>query len=250
MLMRLLAFVALLLAFSNPSTALAQETCDDFETQDEAQSALNDANSDELDPDGDGIACDSLPDEAESSEGDLTADTQSSPCAVSDEGDNNEETEAEAGLDGRLGGSRAGFESVYGEPVDDEFFIEYDIEDCGTVFTSYFEDEVVIDIAIFSPREDEEKEFTEPDEADWTVAQAEQIVKNFLPTDAEDGDTLVEDESLIMVEGFSETLEQEVPEAAYDYGDNTPTYGGYSYALHLTNGGEVYWITVQLNIED
>lgn len=90
------------------------------------------------------------------------------------------------------------------------------------VFIGYFEDQEVIDITVFAPRDDENKKFTESDEADWTVQEAEQIVHNFLPSDAQQVGTLIEDEGLIMVEGFSPTLEQQVSMAAYNYGDNTP----------------------------
>lgn len=78
----------------------------------------------------------------------------------------------------------------------------------------------------------------------------EQIVANLLPADADEGQTLIEDDGLIMVEGFSETLEKEVSRAAYDYGDTSPTYGGYSYAFVLTSAGNVSKILVQLAIED
>lgn len=92
--------------------------------------------------------------------------------------------------------------------------------------------------------------WTRTSPTNWTVQEAEQIVRNFLPSDADEVETLIEDETLIMVEAFSPTLEQEVSEAAYDYGDNTPTYGGYSYALRLTSAGDVSWMVIQLRIED
>lgn len=177
--------------------------------------------------------------------------TGPSPCTLDNDNDDTGMPEGDdRSLTGRLGGSREAIEDLYGEPVNDDLLLEYELEDCGSVFITYYEDEEAIDFTMFSPRDDDDKGFTESDAADWTVMEAEEIVANVLPLDADEGRTLVEDDGLIMVEGFSQTLEEEVSRNAYDYGDNSPTYGGYSYALHLTDTGEVSYLTVQLAIED
>jgi hypothetical protein len=55
---------------------------------------------------------------------------------------------------------------------------------------------------------------------------------------------------LIEVRGSSQLLLDYVPAGAWDYSDNTPTYGGFSYWLSRTYSGHVSSITVKLEIED
>jgi hypothetical protein len=105
---------------------------------------------------------------------------------------------------------------------------------------------------------DEEKSYLEADEADWTIAEAMAIAESFLPADAVFdaplGDMsppapgMLADE--IEVRGWSQTLLDSVPAAAWDYVDNTPTYGGFSYWLLRTYSGDVSNIVVELEIED
>ena len=66
--MMVLRSILLILVFvmspASLATAQADVDCADFSTQQEAQSALSDQNVDSLDPDGDGVACESLPEGA------------------------------------------------------------------------------------------------------------------------------------------------------------------------------------------
>lgn len=55
---------------------------------------------------------------------------------------------------------------------------------------------------------------------------------------------------IIVVTGTSEQLLEHVPSEAYDYVDNSPTYGGFSYGLLRTTSGDVSSIVIQLEIED
>ena len=233
------------LTLAVPATTQGSVSCDSFSSQSAAQLALRDNNADALDPDGDGVACKSLPTSSASNQrkqgnGTANGTDKVSPCTgVLDNNVSN----------AHIGTTRAEFEALYGSPVDTEFFIEYDIEGCGVVFASYFEDEVTTTINVFSPRTDDEKERQEPDEADWTLVEAEQIARNFLPGDAQDTGTFDIDNYRI-VEGESTYLLQSVPTAAYDYVDNSQEYGGYSYSMFTTEAGDVSWIIISLEIEE
>lgn len=185
--------------------------------------------------------------------------TSTAGCNVNDIAGSTVRQGVDAGsLDGRLGGTLASFENIYGGPVDGDPFLEYDIPGCGTVFVSDFEGSTVIEISIFAPRGDENKEYTEPDDADWTIQEAMRIAEGFLPEDADFnppiGDMTPPPPGMladhIEVTGTSQLLLEQVPTAAYDYIDNSPTYGGFSYALFRTTTGDVSWMVIQLEIED
>lgn len=161
-------------------------------------------------------------------------------------------------LDGRLGATLDSFDNVHGDSKDDGPFLEFDIEGCGPVLVSDFEGTTVVTISVFAPRAGEDQEYTEPDDADWTVEEAMQIAEAFLPDDAvfnaPTGDMdppargMLADH--IVVTGTSNHLLEQVPPEAYDYVDNSPTYGGFSYALFRTTTGDVSWMVIQLQIED
>ncbi len=240
--------LALMAPAAGASLAQATVTCDNFTSQAAAQLSLNDDNADALDSDGDGVACESLPDSASSNpagQGDDTTIGTGNPQDVSPCTGVLDNTVSNA----HIGTTRAEFEAVYGSPVDTEFSIEYDIDGCGTVFAAYFEDETTTSIMVFSPRTDNDKDFQEPDSADWTLVEAEQIARNFLPGDAQDTGAFDIDNFRI-VEGESDYLLQSVPTAAYDYVDNSREYGGYSYSMFTTDAGEVSWIIISLEIEE
>ncbi len=182
-----------------------------------------------------------------------------SGCIANDNAGTSGQPNVDAGtLDGRLGSTLDSFDNVYGDPEDDGPFLEYDIEGCGPVLVSDFEGNTVVTISVFAPRAGEDKYYTEPDDADWTIAEAMQIAGAFLPPDAvfnpPTGDMdppnagMLGD--LIVVTGASQQLLEQVPPQAYDYVDNSPTYGGFSYALFRTTTGDVSWMVIQLQIED
>lgn len=161
-------------------------------------------------------------------------------------------------LDGRLGSTLDSFDNVYGAPDDDGPFLQYDIEGCGPVLVSDHEGSTVVDISVFAPREGEDQDYMEPDKADWTVEEAMQVAEAFLPADAvlnpPTGNLDPPDPGmlgdLIVVTGTSQLLLEQVPPEAYDDVDNSPTYGGFSYALFRTTTGDVSWMVIQLEIED
>ena len=183
----------------------------------------------------------------------------SSGCIVRNNAGTSGQPNAEAStLDGRLGSTLDSFANVYGDPEDDGPFLEYDIEGCGPVLVSDFEGTTVVTISVFALREGEDKNYMEPDDADWTIAEAMRIAETFLPEDAvfnpPTGDLDPPDPGMladhIVVTGTSQQLLEQVPREAYDDGDNSPTYGGFSYALFRTTTGDVSWMLIQLHIED
>jgi len=182
-----------------------------------------------------------------------------SGCIANDNAGTSGQRNAEAStLDGRLGSTLESFANVYGDPEDDGPFLEYDIEGCGPVLMSDFEGNTVVTISVFAPRAGDDQDYTEPDDADWTIEEAMQIAGAFLPPDAvfnpPTGDRNPPDPGMladhIVVTGTSQQLLEQVPPQAYDYVDNSPTYGGFSYALFRTTTGDVSWMVIQLQIED
>ncbi len=88
-------------------------------------------------------------------------------------------------LAGRLGGSRTGFDEAYGEPT--AFIgadqVAYDVEDAGRL-TVTFEDDRAVRLVV-APDRPAEKPSSEPDPADWTLEEAQEIAARFAPADAE-----------------------------------------------------------------
>jgi hypothetical protein len=184
------------------------------------------------DQDGDSIEIESETDEERGSQ---------SPCVFA-------AAESDNPLEARLGGTRDGFEARYGGPIAEEPFVEYDIEGCGTVFVDYYEG-IIIRISVFSPREGEDSEYTEPDDADWAIPQAITIAEGFLPLDRAEETTNLDDPEWVLMDGTSEALLNEVPAEAYEYVDNTPAQGGYQAVLWKTTAGEISWISIGLAVE-
>jgi len=191
------------------------------------------------DQDGDGVVIES---EERESATDEERSGSPSPCVFA-------AAESENPLDARLGGTRDGFEARYGAPIrEDELFIEYDIEGCGTVFVGYYEG-IITDITVFSPREGDTP-YLEPDDADWAISQAITIAEGFLPLDRAQETTNLDDPEWVLMDGTSEALLTQVPAEAYAYVDNTPAQGEYQALLWKTTAGDISWITIGLDVEE
>jgi hypothetical protein len=166
--------------------------------------------------------------------------------------------EAVATLEGRIGGDRESFDLLYGPTDESGPFLSYELEGCSDVFADFFENAVLTDVSLFSPREsDDSDRMFEDDDADWTIEEALANASVFVPPDALVTGQYGEidpptDGSLpdnIVITGTSDLLLQTVPQAAYDYVSNSPVYGGYSVVLMRTPNGNVSWVNVQLLIE-
>ncbi|MDP9357298.1 MAG: hypothetical protein M3R02_18820, partial [Chloroflexota bacterium] len=79
----------------------------------------------------------------------------------------------------------------------------------------------------------EEWTMDEPHERDWSVKKAHELAKRFLPRDVKLEKPGAERLWTIRTEGFSEALENEVPETIYAYVDNEYVVGQCSYVLSL-----------------
>ncbi len=157
-------------------------------------------------------------------------------------------------LDARLGGTTESFEAKYGEPVESDgpaILTEYNIKGYSTVFADSYEGRIE-SISLFSPRpKGEEWRMDKPHEGDWSVKKAHELAKRFLPRDVKLEKP--EDERLwgIRTEGFSEALENEVPESIYAYVDNEYVIGQCSYALLLNEDKSgVNSIMISLLVEE
>lgn len=105
-------------------------------------------------------------------------------------------------LAGRLGGTLASFEELYGPPVSGTpgQGADFSVPGFGTVFVQFklasdpnrpnriltktTPDSPATVIAISAPRSPN-RSATDPDPADWSIAEAQKAVKHFLPADAE-----------------------------------------------------------------
>ncbi len=159
-----------------------------------------------------------------------------------------------APLDARLGGTTESFEEKYGEPVESDgpsIFTEYDIRGYSTVLTNSYEGRIER-ISLFSPRpKGEEWRMDKPHERDWSVKKAHELAKRFLPRDVKLEKPGAERLSTIRTEGFSEALENEVPESIYAYVDNEYVVGQCSYVLMLNEDKSgVNRITITLLVEE
>jgi hypothetical protein len=247
---RITALVALLgsaLAGSQVDVAASQDNafgCGDFATQQAAQSQLNMDPSDPfgLDTDGNGIACD---------EG---VSTQSAAVSAPDV---NEIEEARPPLDARLGGTLESWEAEFGSPVEQEgkvadLFTEYAIPGLGTVYADDYLGRIE-SITVFAPRPEGEEWTDDPHEMNWSVEEAHEIAKGFLPREVRFDETLDEGSDFVHAMCSSDALAAEVPQDIYDYVDNTPQYGRCSYALFYEDhgrGDRISWIIISLEIEE
>lgn len=164
------------------------------------------------------------------------------------------EIEDTTNLDGRLGSTREAFEAIYGEPVEDDFFTEYDVDGCGSVLVSYDPEGYVTDITISSPRPDDVSG-NETHEADWPLFPAFAITNSFVPLDWVCKDFQIQPPPFgyVIEECSSQALLNQVPTSAWDHVDNTPAYGSYAVILHNTDQASKFWmitITLAFDPED
>lgn len=171
---------------------------------------------------------------------------QASPC---DPGAMTASGDSALALDARLGGSIDAFTARYGPASDQVLFLEYDVPGCGAVLVADFEGKVVTSISVFSPREDQDKSRTIPDEADWTLDEAVQIAMGFIPIDTHLLEPQTDAAGNTVIPGVSGLLAEMVPLEVYQYVDNTPAPGGLSVVFSHTPAGKVSWMTIQLQIE-
>lgn len=155
-------------------------------------------------------------------------------------------------LAGKIGGTRDELQALLGEPYAEGIFAGYQLKSCATLYINYFEGTIVSDIMMQSPREDWIVDW-DPEiisEGDWTMEQAENVVRSFLPEDIELGTRFEDDRGWFSTVGYSKSLNDGVPKAAYDSADDTPTYGGFTYNLGLTDTGAVSGIMIELLVDD
>ena len=95
-------------------------------------------------------------------------------------------------LAGRLGGPGASFDAAYGAPTAfvgaDQ--VGYDVEGVGRLTVTFVDDRA--HRLVVSPARPPAKPSTEPDPADWTLAEALDVARRFAPADAELGDDLLD----------------------------------------------------------
>lgn len=158
-------------------------------------------------------------------------------------------------LDARIGGTEDSFEDRYGDPVpsddDPRLTTEYEIDGYSTVFADAHEGRIH-GISLFAPRPDgDDWSIDASHEMNWSVPKAHQLARRFHPRDAEldeAGDPFLK---VIRRVGFSEALESEVPQETYEFVDNDPTAGQFSYVLFLDEDDEdVAWISIELEVEE
>ena len=166
--------------------------------------------------------------------------------------------EAQSPLDARLGSTLESWEAEFGPPVEREgdtadLFTEYNIPDLGTVYADEYLG-LIESMNLFAPRPEGEEWTDDPHEMNWSVAEAHEIAKDFLPRDARLDETLVEDAyGFIQTMCTSDALAEEVPQEIYDYVDDTPQYGRCNYILWYANfehEDQISWISIQLEIEE
>lgn len=234
--------VCLLLCGASALPAIGQGVfdCDDFATQEAAQFILDQNPNDPfgLDPDNNGLACDALDGGVEATVA-TASDVERAP------------------LDARLGGTVEDWEAEHGPPVEQEgaqadLFTGYDLPGFSTVFADEYLGRIQ-SISLFSPRPaGEEWTNDETHPMDWTVPKAHVLAQRLLPRDAQCDEP---DENRVggtMTECYSDALAAEVPTEVYDYVDNTPVYGGFSYWLdrNLDDESRVAHIIIELEIEE
>jgi hypothetical protein len=227
---------------------VAQETdidCDDFFIPQMAQAELEKDPSDphRLDPDENGIACDEGAAKIGPAERTSAADA---------------ELQVRPPLDARLGGTVESWEAEFGPPVEQADDIpslsrEYDVPGFSAVLVGEHLGRIE-SISLFAPRpEGEEWTDDQPHEMNWTVPEAHEIAKEFLPQDASIDSVRQAESGFVEALCSSDALAAEVPQETYDYVDNSPQYGRCSYGLlHVDadDGIQINWISISLNIEE
>lgn len=238
------AMVGILLASGLVSPLVSAQdgglSCEDFASTSAAQITLDQDPSDPfgLDADENGIACDEL------------------PATSGDERNSNIEDDLPP-LSARLGSTVEDWEAKFGAPIEREgphadLFTEYDITGYSTVFANEYLGRIER-ITLFAPRpEGEEWSNDETHDMDWTVPKAHELARRFLPRDAHCGEPDADRVGGIMTECFSDALFAEIPAEIYDYVDNTPVYGGFSYWIdqNLDDESRAANIFIELEIEE
>lgn len=253
----LLGLIALLMgALALPMATTAQTpTCADYSSTAAAQFALdiNPGLASSLDPDGNGIACDDaagtaptpsstelqLPTGAAETPTPATGQPQPTVDVVdgqpSDTTTTTTTTQPQAGtLDGRIGGTRASFEAVHGQPVQETpsqsdpalTGIAYAGTDAiSDLYVVYYSDQAVI--IWLTPAQP------------WTTDEASGVLGGFVPADVttlpqpeqlSDGSLLMSVNSQILAGGFTQ-------QAMTDAG--VPGAPGDMYLLLTTDGGQL-----------
>lgn len=214
---------------TNPVQAGVDFSCKNFASSDAAQALLDRDPSDpyNLDADGNGVACDGPEDTT-------TEDVESS---------------------GRLGATREDWEAKYGKPIElneavettvNGKYAEYDAIGFSLVSVQLHENRVVA-INAFSPRNNNE-EWT-PEKAhpmDWTITTAENLVRQFLPSDTEMVGKEVEGLNFIRSECSSQILETDLSLDHYRFVDKSPIFGGCSSTFYLNDEGRVSHLFITL----
>jgi hypothetical protein len=107
---------------------------------------------------------------------------------------------------GRLGGSRAGFDDLYGRPAaylaPDE--VAYDVPDVGRVAVRFADDRATR-IVLAAPRP-ADLPLDQPDPGDWSDETATALATRFAPADAQLGEPTADGERALVVSGTSEAL--------------------------------------------
>lgn len=251
--------VALSAASIHPGFAVAQTadiSCDDFVTQPAAQALLDadNAYAAALDSDGNGTACEELPDRRS---GDRVVVPGTTPATAPEEPGTPApratvaaspaapaltDEEMEIALGGRFGGSRESFEALYGAQREaDEgdtapsFF--YDIPGFDGVEVAYDTGFVrALVLALPAPVD---------------VATANNLVDFFLPADTELASQNVDNESGALVStAFSPAVQQRFGTETYERYNATGQPGQFFYQFRLDEAGQVVAIDMTLGGDD
>ncbi|MGH2533281.1 MAG: hypothetical protein ACRDJW_13360 [Thermomicrobiales bacterium] len=259
--LNLAVLIAFVFALLTPVVAGAQGadvSCDDFATQEGAQYVLDTTRDgdveEELDPDGDGIACDQLPsrggpdeptedpaEEPEDDNGGLPG-RRDDPDEQADEPEDEPEDDDRGPLDGRFGSPRDTWEVEWGDPVGDDvgeypLGFDYEVDGFGNV-NAYFHRDYVAYLTLESERT-----------GLWTEREAEQAVEDFLPADVEADRAFETDDGDLLTPAHSEALERRFGEATYEQYGATGELGDLYYLFLFDRNGDVESIEVGLGLD-
>ncbi len=197
--MKRVALLVIGIAFLVPFAPMAwnagadaqEELCEEFASQADAQTFMEEnlGMADSLDPDGDGIACESLLDPGATPEADASpAATRTATVAADATAPVLSEADA---LDGRLGGTRESIEAEYGEPRPDPSNrlgannYRYDVPGYQAMQVFYHKERAII-ITLLAERPDGAPAGTSP--TGWTLDRATDLAEGFLPADGLPGE--------------------------------------------------------------
>lgn len=150
-------------------------------------------------------------------------------------------------LAGRLGGTRASFETRFGLPAEeDQFSIKYDLPECAYMSVSYdadYGDEILTRISFNGPEAASQV-------GEWSFAEALAIAGRLLPLDTIQGEPFRNVSFVEHQPCQSAALGERVPAALYTDYDLNAVPGQCSVAYEFDDAGEVIGFTVQLAVED